>query len=361
MRPSRAIPVLVILISGCSAGADAAVSAPSAASTSAVTSASPSPSASAGPDWSALPDLGANIIASTALIAEWPTRFASVTDDGIWLPNMNVGGPPAVARLDTDTMEQTAVIELGGEAGAFPPDAQATAPSAEGIWVALAYQRAVALIDPVTNTVVRRIEVDGAPYSLAVDGESLWIADFENSAVLRIDTATGEELLRTSVVSGPLEIAIGFDSVWVADHDTPYVFRLDPMTGEVAAMIWVGGYPFVTIGFGSVWAGSQNDLQVSRIDPATNEVVATIPMPEHTQDLAVAGDSVWAVAGPQRGACERNSYLVRVDPASDEADGIMDLPCAFGIVSDGRTLWAAKAKFEGDLGSILSIDPGQRP
>lgn len=355
MRPSHAILVLVVLVSACAAETDAAASASSTTS-SAIPAASASASASAvlEPDWAALPDLGASVIATTPLTAAWPTRFASATEDGIWLPNMNEGAAPAVARLSPDTMELTAVIDLGGEINAFPPDAQATTPSANGIWVTLAYQGAVALIDPVTNTVTRRIAVDGAPYSFVEDGDDLWIVDYENSTVLRIDIATGEELLRVEGISGPIEIAVAFDSVWVADHASQYVFRLDPATGKVIDNIWVGGLPGVAIGFGSVWARSDAGSTVSRIDPATNEVVATIPMPMNSSDLVIAGDSVWVAAQPQRGACERNSYLVRIDPASNQPDGIMDVPCTFGLATDGHSVWAGR--FDGDETSILQLE-----
>lgn len=359
MRPSHAtlaMFVLAFLVAGCTAGAGAGASASPAASSAAAAVASPSPSSLLLPeaDWESLPDLGADVVATAPLTAAWPTRFASATDDGIWLPNVTEAAAPAVARLNPDTMEQIAEIDLGGKAGTFPPDAQATAPSPEGIWVTLAYQGAVALIDPATNAVTRQLAVDGAPYALAVDGDSLWIADFENSRVLRIDAATGEERLRVRGISGPVEVAVGFDSLWIADHDSGFVFRVDPATGDWLARVHVGGLPGVSIGFGSVWARSDSASLVSRIDPATNEVVARIPMPTNASELEIAGDSVWVSTGPQRGACERNSYLVRIDPASNAPDGIMDLPCAFGLATDGESLWASR--FDGDDASIIRLD-----
>ena len=349
MRLSHAI-VLVVRNSGCSAEADATASA--LPSTSASASASP-----AEPDWTALPALDGMVTAKAPLTAAFPGRYTSVTADGVWIPNGNEGKGAAVARLDPSTLEVAAVVDLGGEAGAFPPDAEATAPSANGIWVTLAYQDAVALVDPRTNAESRRITVEGDAYSLVEDGESLWIVDYGGS-VVRIDIATGEERLRVRSVAGPTGVAISAGSIWVADHDTGNVIRLDPETGDELARIQVGGRPGIAIGFGSVWARSDDERTVSRIDPATNGVVATIPMPMNASDIEVAGDSVWVVASPQRGECERNSYLVRIDPATNQADGMMGLPCATMLATDGRGLWAGS--MEGDEISILRLDPVAR-
>jgi virginiamycin B lyase len=214
------------------------------------------------------------------------------------------------------------------------------------------------LIDPATNVVSRRLEVDAVPYSLAEDGDSLWIVDFERSAVLRIDRVSGEELLRVQGIRDPIEIAVGEGGVWVTEHRQGNLVRLDPETGEELARLGVGGRPGVAIGFGSVWARSDDDRVVSRIDPVTNRVVETIAMPGNPVDFAVAGDALWVVTRPQRGACERNSHLVRIDPTSSMPDGIMALPCAFGIATDGRSLWAASG--EGDAATIARIDTAHR-
>jgi glutamine cyclotransferase len=356
VRPSHAILVLFILMSGCSAGTDA----PASASSSAPAALPASPSvpasvpASAEPDWSALPALD-DAVTATAPLAQIAGRYTSATADGVWTPG-NGGAGAAVARLDPETLEVVSVIELGGQADSW---AEASAPSANGIWVTLTFQHAVALVDPQTNSESRRIGVEADPYNLVEDGDSLWVVDFGASTVVRIDIATGEERLRVQAV-GPTEVVVGFGSVWVVEHSGNIV-RLDPATGDALATIPVGGRPGIAIGFGSVWARSDDEATVSRIDPATNRVVATIPMPTNTGDIEVAGDSVWVVGGPQRGSCERNSYLVRIDPASNDADGFMPMSCPTSLVTDGTRLWAGSTKDGETAYSILSLDPGQRP
>lgn len=352
VRPSQSMVMCVVLaLSACSA--DAVEPTPSAvASTGATTSAeaaSPSAEASAEPDWTALESLEPLVTETIPLTADWPwLSLATAIGEDIWWPNGNEGGPPAVARLNAKTMEVVAVIDLEGEEGVFPPDAWGSAPSQSGgIWVPLAYQNAVVRIDPETNDVAQRIELDATPYAVTEDGDDLWIADWENSEVLRIDIPTGEETMRVAGVTEPTEIVIGEEGLWVNEHSTNEIVRLDPETGEELARVEIGGRPGMTLGDGSVWARSDDEQLVMRIDPATNAVVATIPMPSHPTGLLIAGDAVWVATGPQRGSCERNSYLVRIDPASTQPDGIMEMPCLFGLMSDGTQLWAGRTADEG--------------
>ena len=362
MRPSHAIFVLAFLVAGCAGGTDAPPSATPAASRS---PSEPSAGASASAaavetDWSALPALDHIVTGTVPLTAAFPGRYSSATAHGLWIPNGNAGDGAAVVRLDPDTLEVLATIDLGGVAGAIPPDAEATAPSANGVWVTLASQDAVALVDPATNRESRRIRVDGDPYSLAEDGENLWVTDF-GGAVVRVDVASGDELLRVRSISGPTQVAVAFGGVWVADHNSGDIVRLDPVTGEVLATIPVGGRPGIAIGFGSVWARSDDEQTVSRIDPSTDRVVATISMPSFPNDIEVAGDSVWVAGGPQRGSCERNSYLVRIDPDSNEADGFMPMSCPTMLATDGTRFWAGSTKDGETEMSIISLDPRRQP
>ena len=50
---------------------------------------------------------------------------------------------------------------------------------------------------------------------------------------------------------------------------------------------------------------------------------------------------------------------MRIDPASNAVDGLLDVPCAGSPVSDGARVWVNS--FEGDAVSILSLDASARP
>ena len=299
-------------------------------------------------DWSHLESLESLVVADTELEAGWPLQWTAVSQGSLWLPNYE-GKPPSVGRLDVESLALQATIDLNSKNDQFPPDATGIFASGQGIWVTLAAQQAVGLIDPATNKLVRRIKVDATPYGLAVYGHDLWIADLEDHQVLRIDTVTGKELARLPMVS-PYEIAATQDAVWVSRYDLGNIARIDPSTNEVVDEIEIGGTPGVTLGLGSVWARARDSKLIKRIDPATNEVVAEIPMPSNVYDVEIAGGSVWAAVGPLRGECDNNSQVFRIDPTTNELDGWLDVPCAFSLATDGHHLWA------NSTGGILTLN-----
>lgn len=335
MRGSHALALAVVL-SACAGEPDPSGRSTALPSASSSGQASASPAAS-GPDWSAVPTLDLAISSPRPFPTGIPLLLgvAPVAHGSWWISNGSEGEPPRVRRLDPETLEVIAVIELGGEPDVFPPDSDGVAVSADGMWGQLAYQHAIVLIDPDTNSVVRRIEVDATPYRVLEAGDKLWISDFENSEVLRLDLQTGAEEIRRTV-PGATEMRIGAEGLWVAEHDG-YVTRLDPATGEQLARVWVGGRPGVNLGLGSVWAASDDEKRLYRIDPRTNAIVATIELPSNGRDALVVGGSVWIAVGPQRGDCERSSYLVRIDPSSNAIDGMLGLPCvAIGRFDENR-------------------------
>jgi DNA-binding beta-propeller fold protein YncE len=353
MRRSPAI-LLVLLISGCAGGTDA--SAPSSIPASATPS---EPASSSAPDVSRIPPIDAAITEIGTFPGGWSTLMgaAPLAHGSLWVSNGGeLGEQPRLRRVDTETLEVTAVIDLGGKEG----DAYGAARSVDGIWVPLGHERAVVLVDPATNAVTRRIEVDANPYGLFEDGDDLWITDFANSEVLRIDLPSGEERLRVDIPD-PTGMVAGPEGVWVVEHMAGFVTRIDPETGDVLAHVDVGGRPCLGLGLGSVWSGSSDDGTVARIDPARNEVVATIQLPEHGCGGVVAAGSVWVAAGPQRGPCERTSYLLRIDPGSNEIDGILSLPCVGIIQPEDDRLWLVtwKDRTREDQSSVSFIDLDQ--
>lgn len=342
--------VLALVVSACgsplaaSPGADASASAAS----------SQRATATPVPNWAAMEPLD-DLVEQLPTDAGWPLQWAVVAHGSLWIPNFE-GDPPHVTRLDPETLETQARIELDGDPEAAPPpDATGIAASPDGIWVTLATQDAVGLIDPATNEVVRRIEVATKPYGIAVDGTDLWVVDLDRS-VRRIDTETGEEIARIAV-DAPYDIVVADGVVWVTEFDLGNVVRIDPATNEVVARIQVGGRPGLAVGLGSVWARSNDRRVVRRIDLATNEVIATVALPSNPQDLVIAGGAVWVATQPQRGDCETGSDVVRVNPATNAVDGLVQLPCAFSLATDGDVIWASTYVEGADQQTIAVIRP----
>lgn len=349
MRPIAAIVVL-ILAAGCATQPGAAPTALLSPTASPVSTPVVSPAASTTLSPTALPNLAARVAADLPLTVPWPHQRAVVAFGSLWIPDTGESGPAALNRLDPNTLEVMASIELGSEAGAFPPDGSAVAATSEGVWVTLGFQHAIAFVDPETNEIVRRIEVGGDPYGITFDGSNLWVANFEADEVVRVDPGSGDIVARFDV-AGPTEIAIGENTIWVSEHFEGRATRIDPLTNEVVSQLPVGGRPGVFVALGSLWARSNDRKTVTRIDPDSEETVAIIEVPSNPYDIDLADGSIWVTVSPQRGACERNSHLVRIDPSTNMVDGAIAVPCAFSIVSDGERLWATGG------GSMVRIDP----
>jgi virginiamycin B lyase len=311
-----------------------------------------------------------------ALLDDW--RLVREGSDGIGLVVdgvllANNFEDATVTRFDPDTLEPLEPFTFGTRPGTFPPDAQTIAPGRGGVWVTLASQHAVVLIDPTSGTVLRTIELDGYPYTLVEDGNDLWVADYERSRVSRIDLTTGMVAAKIPVLH-PTAIAVGGGSVWAALHvgraaehepiegNGGQVARIDPTTHDVT-LIDVGPRPyFLAVGFGSVWTGNATGASVSRVDMATNEST-TIPIfQDGAFDIEVVGDSVWVAVGPQWSspACQpddpTSSFFARIDPSSNAVERVA-FPCPDGFALDGDRVWVSGHDANGPITWLL--EPAQ--
>ena len=122
-----------------------------------------------------------------------------------------------------------------------PPPAEALAVTPEGVWAALADDRAVALLDTATGRELRRIPIDANAYALAADGPDLWVADFEGDQVLRLDRVTGDVLSTVTGIVGPTGVTVGEGGVWVIANGNGRIVRIDPATNEVDGQAILSG------------------------------------------------------------------------------------------------------------------------
>jgi streptogramin lyase/predicted Ser/Thr protein kinase len=116
--------------------------------------------------------------------------------------------------------------------------------AASGIWVVNELGGSIVRIDPETNAVAGRIQIE-SPTAVAADDEGVWVTSEPNDQVQRFDPVD-----RTTVVTleagdgipdGPTAIAISADGVWVASDLEPVVVRIDPATNEVIERLAIGG------------------------------------------------------------------------------------------------------------------------
>jgi hypothetical protein len=216
-----------------------------------------------------------------------------LTADSVWVLDHDRG---RVIRLDRTTGEELAAIDIGGRAVSLTE-------TPDGIWAGSAHvgPESVALIDPATNRVLRRLEFGAFPtYG---DG-TLWFGRDE----------TGEDIT---------------------------VRQIDPQSGGVASSIDLGDGDGCYIG-GSfpdvVWSWCFEpppvDTVMTRLDVKQSQVAAMIPLAAAGGLVGVSGDHSWFV--------EERSAAPVLMRASNETNLIervweTDVDEPYGLTGD--TMW----------------------
>jgi class 3 adenylate cyclase/streptogramin lyase len=128
---------------------------------------------------------------------------------------------------------------------------------ASGIWVVNELGDTVLRIDPETNKVADRIQVEG-PVAVAADGSGVWVTSERHDRVHRFDPVEGRALHTfehaDGVPDGPTAIAIAPSGVWVGSDLESSVARIDPKTNAVDGLS-LGGITggLAVDGNGDVW------------------------------------------------------------------------------------------------------------
>jgi streptogramin lyase len=137
----------------------------------------------------------------------------------------DLDAPPIEIPTDEDANASAAPRSLSVGTGA-----------AEGIWVANELGDTVLRIDPETNEVADRIQVE-SPTAVAADASDVWVTSEINDRVVRFDAADGRTL-RTyqtadGVLDGPTAIVITPDGVWFGSVLESAIARLDAETDAI--------------------------------------------------------------------------------------------------------------------------------
>jgi len=233
--------------------------------------------------------------------------------------------------------------------GASPHDVAA----GEGaIWVSVgsgsqSQPDAVLRIDPASNQVQARIEVDEALQNLVVGGGFVWGTFVKGdgvgpdaSSLVQIDARTNRVEAVVSSFGGPT--AFGAGTLWAiasAEGEARTLVRLDPTTREIVAAIPLDVVPWgVSVGDGAAWVLPLEGDAILKVDVRSNEVVASFQVPrEGSVYPPVAGDGVlWVpVVTP-----DFRAVVLRLDLSTGESIGDeISIPAAspFGL-AEGR-LW----------------------
>jgi YVTN family beta-propeller protein len=314
-----------------------------------------------------LPPIGAigDLGASTAVTAlgGTGTQYAAVAGGSLWMPLDNRG---AIARIDLATGTLQATIATGdpGRLAGLKTDPHGVASDGDGVWVAMAADRAIGQVSPSMNEIAATIPIDATPYALAIDGFTLWATSFEDDLLVRVDLASGKVVARIPVTK-PTGVAVGAGGVWVVLHRDDAVARIDPATNAVAATIaYPGRGPNETCGRcienvvvadGAVWTADNHGKTVTVIDPLTNAIAATIALPERPWQVTAGGGFVWAgLVGSSADDQPVPRGIVRL--SVDGRDIAMGDAPVFGLTWGGDALWGLEPGRRGDL--LYRIEPG---
>jgi DNA-binding beta-propeller fold protein YncE len=190
-------------------------------------------------------------------------------------------------------------------------------------------------------------EVDFLPqFAATVAFDSVWVACRTDGEVLRVDAESGEVEARIPA-RGAVAVSADEASVWAVSRDHGTVYRIDPEANEVAGeVVLPGDTPYIWARGGFLWAGG-GGTEIARIDPETMEVAGTVQVGDGASDIVEDGDTLLVI-------CHRDHTLWRVDPATDTAVKLSELPGDTPerlVLSEG-TLWAT-----GRGTDLLRVDP----
>jgi glutamine cyclotransferase len=190
----------------------------------------------------------------------------------IWLTNGETG---VVTRVDENSGQVTARIDVNPNPETTRYDQNLIADESF-VWATGADQTLVR-IDPATNTVVERIDIQRLIYRMQLRGDEIWITDLDSAnSVIRVDTNTGEVTLRqNNLALWPGGLAVTDDAVWMTPYQESRLLRLDPVSGEIVDEFPVESFGMNMVADGDVLYISGNQGRpVERFSIAEGRVTA---------------------------------------------------------------------------------------
>jgi hypothetical protein len=240
--------------------------------------------------------------------------YMGIAGGSVW-----VATSERLVRINPDDMSVDTVDPTPGGFGMFATES--------AVWASNFDLGTVTRYDGATGAPTVAVNLDGNPNAISVLGDAVWVAQHRRGTVTRLDEASGKVVAEVDVgqsgPGGPQGVTATPDVVWVGIPNIRAVVGVDPRTNEVIATI-----PTVTSPCGGiaatpdvVWVSSCfDDRVVVRIDPRTNEVVGEFPIGDHNGGAILVNGYPWFPVGGR---------LVRLDPATNAPDGVVQFADAF--------------------------------
>jgi hypothetical protein len=221
----------------------------------------------------------------------------------------------------------------------------------EGVWVAILPADGdggeLARIDPATNTVAARTELEGVPEDILAAEGSVWVSLWRDGpSLLQVDPRTVTVVREIPGVGGFLAEASG--RIWTT-RGPRELLGIDPSSGRIVASVEVAGGDGWIAGPlrgtpDAVWlvvlapspSGDPAEARLVGVDGGTGQVRQEVLLPPGSGAIAVAdGDGVWTASWSGDA-----SHLTRTDAVTGRAGPEVSVPGAWGpFAAEGGRLW----------------------
>ncbi len=259
-----------------------------------------------------------------------------------------------------------------------------------GVWVTTL--RSLVRLDPRTNRIGRRLQLNPILGALTISGSQLWLArnpmDTGKSArapsqlrsvnavtghvsgppihfqlianleaaksaiwvtngdhaqygrLFKIDPGRRKVVATLKIAGAPSGLVEERGLLWVACSDTGYLYRVNPRTATLVGKPIRAGKALLTVAAGHdrVWVGDSYAGAVNSVDAKTGKVVSHTKL-RYVSDVAVGEGAVWATVN-------KPSELVRLDPTNGREVG-RALPIqgtASGLAIAFDSIWVITGK-----------------
>lgn len=248
----------------------------------------------------------------------------------VWITNGQTG---VVTRVDAETGEVTAQITVNPNP--IERYDQNLIADESFVWATGADQTLVK-VDPVTNEVVDRFDIQRLIYRMQLRGDDIWITDLDSTnSVIRVDTNTGEVTLFKNMTGWPAGLAATDDSIWMTPYQEPRLLRLDPETGDVVEEFPVQSFGMNMVADGDVLYISGNQARpLERFSISEGRVTAQF----EEINVSLLDGRLYAT---------RDGSLITLDPETLQVTAAVDIgQDAFGALPGDGVIWMTQG---GDL------------
>ena len=229
-------------------------------------------------------------LSPTAIIHLGKTAdWVAITPDAVWVGST---GPFAVHRIDPNTNQRVATVELSGEPCA------GLAIGFGSLWVPLCGDTpSLARVDLKSNEVIGNLNIGpaAAEGGVTTSPDSVWLVTDKSGSLVRIDPGTGTIRQTIRVPAGSYNPFYYDGRIWVTHADGSELTSIDAATGALLGTARTGPGPrFLTAGAGAVWTLNQGDGSLTRVDARTHATrTIALGTPGKGGDISFGGGMIW--------------------------------------------------------------------